>query len=46
MHSAVAGTFVFVLQRFALNASLDTSRVWAVAFGIAAALLAWKQTER
>ena len=46
LHTAAAGAFVFILQRFALNQSVETARAWALVFGIGAAALAWKQTER
>lgn len=45
-HAAMASAFAFALQRYVLKQSLDTAMIWAVALGLAAALLAWKQTER
>ena len=46
MHSAVAATFIFLLQRFALNASLESSLLWALTFAVCAAGLAYKQANR
>lgn len=46
MHAAVAATFIFLLQRFSLNASLETSLLWALTFAVCAAGLAYKQSNR
>jgi hypothetical protein len=46
LHSAGGAAFGFVLQYFALSATLETSVLWAVAFGVAAAGLAWHQSKR
>ena len=46
MHAAVAATFIFLLQRFSLNASLESSLLWALTFGVCAAGLAYKQSNR
>jgi hypothetical protein len=46
LHAAAAAAFIFLLQRFAMNASLDASLLWAVAFGACAAGLAYKQSNR
>ena len=46
MHAAVAAIFIFLLQRFSLNASLESSLLWALTFGICAAGLAYKQSNR
>jgi hypothetical protein len=46
LHAVVAGAFIFLLQRYALNASLDSSLLWTLAFGAGAAALAYKQTHR
>ncbi|WP_035981167.1 hypothetical protein [Bradyrhizobium sp. STM 3843] len=46
LHTAAAAVFMFVLQRFALNASLETSLLWAVVFGGCAAGLAYMQSNR
>ncbi|GLR84952.1 hypothetical protein [Bradyrhizobium iriomotense] len=46
MHAAVAAVFIFLLQRFTLSASLETSLLWALTFGVCAAGLAYKQANR
>ena len=46
MHAAVAAAFIFLLQRFSLNASLESSLLWALTFGVCAAGLAYKQSNR
>lgn len=46
LHTAAAAVFMFVLQRFALNASLETSLLWAIVFGGCAAGLATMQSNR
>jgi hypothetical protein len=46
MHAAVAATFIFLLQRFSLNASLESSLLWALTLGVCAAGLAYKQANR
>jgi uncharacterized membrane protein YadS len=46
LHTAAAATFIFLLQRFFLSATLESSLLWAVVFGICAAMLAFKQTNR
>ena len=46
MHSAVAATFIFLLQRYALNASLESALLWALTFGGCAAGLAYSQSKR
>jgi hypothetical protein len=46
MHAAVAGAFIFLLQRFSLNASLESSLLWALTFAVCAAGLAYKQANR
>lgn len=46
MHTSVAATFIFLLQRFGLNASLESSLLWALTFGVCAAGLAYKQSNR
>ena len=45
-HSAAASAFIFLLQRYALNASLQTSLMWMLAFGACAAVLATMQSNR
>ncbi len=46
LHAAAAGAFIFLLQRYVLSASLDTSLLWALAFGGCAAALAYMQSNR
>jgi hypothetical protein len=46
MHGAVAAGFMFLLQRFALSASLEASLLWALTFAVCAAGLAYKQANR
>ena len=46
MHAGAAGVFFFVLQRFGLNQSVETSLMWGVGLAIAAAGLAWSQSRR
>jgi hypothetical protein len=46
LHALGAGAFFFLLQRYALNATLDTSLLWALAFGGCAAALAYMQSNR
>ncbi|MEY9185244.1 hypothetical protein ABIG06_006745 [Bradyrhizobium sp. USDA 326] len=46
MHAVVAAAFIFLLQRFGLNAPLESSLLWALTFGICAAGLAYKQSNR
>jgi len=46
LHATAAGAFIFLLQRYALDASLETSLLWAVAFGGCAAGLAYVQSIR
>ena len=46
LHAAVAATFIFLLQRFSLNASLESSLLWALTLGVCAAGLAYKQANR
>jgi hypothetical protein len=46
MHAAVAATFMFLLQRFTMNASQETSLLWALTFAVCAAGLAYKQANR
>ena len=44
LHSVAAATFIFLLQRFGLNASLESSLLWAATFAACAAGLAYKQS--
>jgi hypothetical protein len=46
LHSLAASAFIFLLQRYALNASLETSLMWMLAFGGCAAVLATMQSNR
>ena len=46
LHAAVAAVFIFLLQRFSLNASLESSLLWALTFAVCAAGLAYKQSIR
>jgi len=46
LHTVVAAAFIFVLQRCTLQASLETSLLWAVVLGGCAAGLAYKQSNR
>jgi hypothetical protein len=46
LHAAGGAVFGFALQYFALGARLEISLLWAAAFGLAAAGLAWHQSKR
>jgi len=46
LHAVAAGAFIFLLQRYALDASLDTSLLWTLTFGGGAAGLAYMQSNR
>ncbi len=46
LHTAAAAGFIFLLQRYGLNASLESSLLWAVVFGGCAAGLAYSQANR
>ena len=46
LHTIAAAAFMFVLQRFAFGATLESSLLWAVIFGGAAAGLAYMQSNR
>jgi hypothetical protein len=46
LHAVAAGAFIFLLQRYALDASLDTSLLWTLTFGGCAAGLAYMQSNR
>jgi hypothetical protein len=45
-HAQAVALFNFQLQRYALNASLDSSPLWALTFGGCAAGLAYSQSNR
>jgi hypothetical protein len=46
LHAAAAALFIFLLQRYALSASLDSALLWALTFGGCAAGLAYSQLNR
>ncbi|MEA2921604.1 MAG: hypothetical protein QOF07_1567 [Bradyrhizobium sp.] len=46
LHALAAAAFIFLLQRYALSASLESSLLWALAFGGCAAGLAYMQSTR
>jgi hypothetical protein len=46
LHAAAAAAFIFLLQRYALSASLESSLLWALTFGGCAAGLAYSQANR
>jgi hypothetical protein len=46
LHTVAAAAFIFLLQRYALGASLESSLLWAVTFGGCAAGLAHMQSNR
>ena len=46
LHAAAAAMFIFLLQRYALSASLESSLLWALTFGGCAAGLAYAQSKR
>ncbi len=46
LHTGAAAAFIFLLQRYTMNASLDVSLLWALAFGGCAAGLAYMQSKR
>ena len=46
LHGAAAAAFIFLLQRYALSATLESSLLWALTFGGCAAGLAYAQSNR
>jgi hypothetical protein len=46
LHTVAAASFIFLLQRFALHASLQSSLLWALVLGGCAAGLAYSQSNR
>ena len=46
MHAVAAAAFIFLLQRYALSATLESSLLWALTFGGCAAGLAYAQSNR
>jgi hypothetical protein len=46
LHAVAAAAFIFLLQRYGLSATLESSLLWALAFGGCAAGLAFAQSNR
>jgi hypothetical protein len=46
LHAVAAAAFMFLLQHYAMSASLDLSLLWALTFGVCAAGLAYMQSNR
>jgi cobalamin synthase len=46
LHAVAAAAFIFLLQRYALSASLESAVLWALTFGGCAAGLAYMQSNR
>ena len=46
MHAVAAAAFIFLLQRYVLSATLESSLLWALTFGGCAAGLAYAQSNR
>ena len=46
LHALTASAFIFLLQRYGLSASLESSLLWALTFGGCAAGLAYMQSNR
>ncbi len=46
MHTVAAAAFIFLLQRYGLNATFESSLLWALTFGGCAAGLAYMQSVR
>jgi hypothetical protein len=46
LHAVAAAAFIFLLQRYALSASLESSLLWGLTFGGCAAGLAYMQSNR
>ena len=46
LHALTAAAFIFLLQRYGLSASLNSSLLWALTFGGCAAGLAFMQSNR
>jgi hypothetical protein len=46
MHAVAAAAFIFLLQRYVLSATLESSLLWALTFGGCAAGLAYSQINR
>ena len=46
LHTLAAATFIFLLQRYGLNAPLESALLWGLIFGGCAAGLAYMQSNR
>jgi len=46
LHALMAAVFIFLLQRYVMDASIGLSLLWALALGGGAAGLAYKQSNR
>jgi len=46
LHAVGAAAFIFLLQRYGLSATLESSLLWALVFGACAAGLAYSQSNR
>jgi hypothetical protein len=46
LHASAAAVFVFVLQTSVLHETTEKGLLWAAMFGLAAAGLAWHQSNR
>jgi hypothetical protein len=46
LHAVAAAAFMFLLQRYGMSATLDSSLLWALTFGGCAAALAYLQSNR
>ena len=46
MHAVAAAAFIFLLQRYGLSATLESSLLWALTFGGCAAGLAYSHVKR
>ena len=46
MHAVAVAVFIFLLQRYALSATLESALLWALTFGGCAAGLAYAQSNR
>jgi cobalamin synthase len=46
LHAVAAASFIFLLQRYAMKATFESSLLWALIFGACAAALAYSQSKR
>jgi hypothetical protein len=46
LHAVAAAAFIYMLQRFVMGASMESSLLWALTFGVCAAGLAYSQLKR